>query len=54
MRVGVISPEVRVAARRREVAGRLERELKEERRMDGKCAGARVGKEGQTPYDDLV
>ena len=31
-RVGVISPEARVAARRREVAGRLERELREERR----------------------
>ena len=31
-RVGVISPEARVAAKRREVAGRMERELREERR----------------------
>ena len=30
-RIGVISPEARVAAQRREVAGRLERELREER-----------------------
>ena len=22
--------------------------------MDGKCAGAGLGKEGQMPYDDLV
>ena len=30
-RIGVISPEARVAAQRREVAGRLERELRKER-----------------------
>ena len=30
-RIGVISPEARVAAQRREVAGQLERELREER-----------------------
>ena len=33
-RVGVISPQAREAARRREVAGRLERQLKEERRAN--------------------
>ena len=31
-RIGVISPEARVAAQRREVTGRLERQLQEERR----------------------
>ena len=33
-RIGVISPQAREAARRREVAGRVERQLKEERRAN--------------------
>ena len=33
-RLGVISPQAREAARRREVAGRMERQLKEERRVN--------------------
>ena len=50
-RVGVISPQAREAGKRREVAGRVERELREE--QDGNSEGARLGKEGQMPHGDV-
>ena len=54
-RIGVISPEARVAAQRWEVVGRLERESREERRSHKKAtchwqaSEGRVGQEGTLP-----